>query len=271
MYGKVFDSIYDGTLAEDWRALVTFQQMLVLCDADGVLDMTPSSIARRTGIPIEHIKAGIEILENPDPWSRTPDEEGRRIKRIEEHRPWGWFIVNHQKYRDLQDYDTVRAQNRERQRRRRERLRSETDGHDASRAVTPGHAGSRHTDTDTNTNTNTNKKNTPSTVTINQFLESCKQKNEQQIRPTDAVISYSKDAGIPMDYVRLCWHEFVERHQTPTKGAALKRYKNWRQAFNNCVRGNWYKLWYIDNATGEYCLTTTGKQAEKKHKQRGAA
>ena len=146
MYGKIFDSIYDGTLVEDWRALVTFEQMIVLCDADGIIDMTASSISRRTGIPIEHIKAGIEILENEDPYSRTEGEGGRRIVRLDDHRPWGWYLVNHEKYKGLQDSDTVRAQNRERKRRQRAKAKESQD-------VTDGHALSRHIDKDTNTDT----------------------------------------------------------------------------------------------------------------------
>jgi len=164
MYGKIFDSIYDGTLVEDWRALVTFQQFIVLCDSDGVVDMTPSAISRRTGIPIEHIKAGIELLEKPDPWSRTPDEEGRRLLRLDNHREWGWQIVNHQKYKGLQDYDTVKQQNRDRQRRRRANQNEATDSNGLSRSVTDSHAQSRHTDKDTNTNTG-NRRFTPPTVT----------------------------------------------------------------------------------------------------------
>ena len=66
MYGKIFDMIYDGTLGDNWQALITFQQMIVLCDADGIIDMTQSAIARRTGIQIEHIEAGINFLEQPD-------------------------------------------------------------------------------------------------------------------------------------------------------------------------------------------------------------
>ena len=155
MYGKIFDSMYDGTIAEDWRALVTFQQLIVLCDADGIIDMTPGAIARRTGIPIEHIKAGIEILENPDPYSRTPDQEGRRIVRMDDHKPWGWYLVNHAKYKSLQDSDEVRRQNRERKRKQRERednAKSISDEcHGSSRSVTVGHGSSRHTDTDTDT------------------------------------------------------------------------------------------------------------------------
>lgn len=66
MYARIFQTIYDGTLVEDWRALVTFEQMLILCDADGIIDMTARAISRRTGIPIEHIEAGIRVLASSD-------------------------------------------------------------------------------------------------------------------------------------------------------------------------------------------------------------
>jgi len=135
MYGKIFDSIYDGTLAEDWRALITFQQFIVLCDADGMVDMTPQSISRRTGIPIEHIKAGIEVLEKVDKYSRTPDEDGKRIELIDDHRPWGWHIINHEKYKRMQDADTIRAQTRERVRKHREKKRGVTDGNEQKRHI----------------------------------------------------------------------------------------------------------------------------------------
>ncbi len=154
MYGKIFDSMYDSTLADDWRALITFQQMIVLCDADGTVDMTPHSIARRTGIPIEHIEAGLKILEEPDPYSRTPDQEGRRIERLDDHRPWGWSIINHAYYRALQDAETVRENNRIRKQRQREREKAAGECHGkivTNRDRCDSHAKSRHTDTDTDT------------------------------------------------------------------------------------------------------------------------
>lgn len=166
MYGKIFDSIYDGTLAEDWRALITFQQMIVLCDADGMVDMTPQSMSRRTGIPIDHIKAGIEVLEKEDKYSRTPDESGRRIELIDDHRPWGWHIINHEKYKNTRDADTIRAQTRERVRKHREK----------KRAVTQGNAQKRHTDKDTHINTNTKIKTRASPFvppTFHQVAEYC--------------------------------------------------------------------------------------------------
>jgi len=103
MYGKVFESIYDGTLAGNWQAIVTMQQLIVLASADGVVDMTPDAIARRTTIPLDIIAAGLEHLSKPDPYSRTPGEEGKRIELLDEHRPWGWRLVNFAKYRGLRN------------------------------------------------------------------------------------------------------------------------------------------------------------------------
>jgi hypothetical protein len=44
----------------------------------------------------------------PDPYSRTRDHEGRRIEQID----GGWRLLNHAKYRDMQDAEKRREQNR---------------------------------------------------------------------------------------------------------------------------------------------------------------
>lgn len=165
MYGKVFASMYDGTLYGHWQAIVAFQQMIVLCDADGVVDMTPQAMAARTSIPLEIIQAGIEILEQPDPYTRTPGDDGRRILRLDAHRPWGWKIVNYLHYRYLVDAETVRAQNRERQRRHRDKpSRSVTDGNGVSREVThvtESNASSRHAEAEAEADKNAGAKSAP--------------------------------------------------------------------------------------------------------------
>lgn len=119
MYGKLFESMYDGTLADDWKALVTFQQMIVLATKDGVVDMTPRAIASRTGIPLEIIEQGIQFLEQPDARSRSPEMDGRRIARLDDHRPWGWFIVNYQKYCQLVSREQKRQRDRQSMREKR--------------------------------------------------------------------------------------------------------------------------------------------------------
>lgn len=100
MYSKVFASMYDGTLATKgpWQALVTFQQLLILANKFGIVDMTAEAISRRTTIPLEIIEIGIPALEEIDQDSRSPNEDGRRIMRLDPIRKWGWQIVNYEKY-----------------------------------------------------------------------------------------------------------------------------------------------------------------------------
>src|SRR5471030_121593 len=97
MYGKLFEQMYNGTLGTrgPWQALVTFQQMIILADKDGGVDMTAEVISKRSTVPLEIIAEGIRCLELPDPESRSPNEEGRRIVRLDPDRSWGWRIVNH--------------------------------------------------------------------------------------------------------------------------------------------------------------------------------
>jgi hypothetical protein len=114
MYGKVFAQMYEGTLAGHWQAIVTMQQLVVLATKDGIVDMTADAISRRTSIPLEIITAGLEHLAKPDPYSRTPGEDGRRIVPLDDHRPWGWKLVNHAKYRALRNLEEKREADRDR-------------------------------------------------------------------------------------------------------------------------------------------------------------
>ena len=114
VYGKVFSSIYDGTLYGEWEAIVTMQQLIVLCDKDGIVDMTPAAIAARTSIPRDIIDKGLTVLAAPDAGTRTPGADGRRIELIDEHRDWGWRLVNHSLYRNLSKHADKRRADRER-------------------------------------------------------------------------------------------------------------------------------------------------------------
>ena len=95
-------------------------------------------------------------LEAPDPASRDPEEEGRRLLRLDPHRDWGWTIVNWEKYEGIRSSADQRAQARERKRRQRDlrgqekspsalplsKTESEAESEDAGQNVTC-HAESR--------------------------------------------------------------------------------------------------------------------------------
>jgi len=90
---------------------------------DGICDRTQQTIADETGLTLDRVTDAIAYLESPDKKSRSPEEEGRRIVRLDKHRDWGWRLVNHWKYHDKQlaSTDRHRIKNRERQRRFMER------------------------------------------------------------------------------------------------------------------------------------------------------
>lgn len=126
MYGKLFASMFTGTLHGQWQAIVTFQQMIILADQDGTIEMTPQAMSATTSIPLDIIEAGIAILEAPDPNSRTPDEGGRRIIRINPDRPWGWHITNHAKYRSIRTAEERREYHRQYWHKRKQELQPDS-------------------------------------------------------------------------------------------------------------------------------------------------
>jgi len=148
MYVKLFQSIYDGSLATrgPWEALVTFQQLLVLSDRTGIVDMTTEAISRRTTVPLEIIERGIVELEKPDPDSRKPDFEGRRILRLDPARSWGWQVVNYEHYRRIRTAEDRREYMRQYMREKREpeprkRVPAKVEGFDAFWSAYPRRVG----------------------------------------------------------------------------------------------------------------------------------
>lgn len=158
MFAKIFSQIYDGTLGGDWKALVTFQQILILSNEDGVIDMTPSAIHRVTGIPLDIIEHGISKLSEPDPHSRSSVHEGRRIVLLDPDRPWGWVVVNKMYYRDIGSREDKKRKDRERIAAKRATKTDVSQSVADSRKESPDVANVAHTYTYTNTYTDTKEK-----------------------------------------------------------------------------------------------------------------
>lgn len=133
MYVKMFAQILDSSIAEDYLVRLVFEDLLLLADAEGLVDMTLSAVSRRTNVPLEIVTRGIEKLSEPDRSSRSLKEEGRRIVLIDPQRPWGWRIVNYLDYRGIRDGADRKEYFRERKREQRARLsKTVQDGHGQS-------------------------------------------------------------------------------------------------------------------------------------------
>ncbi len=64
---------------------------------EGIVIGTIPGIARVANVSVEEARRAFEIFLAPDPESTSPENEGRRIERIER----GWRVLNHEKYREL--------------------------------------------------------------------------------------------------------------------------------------------------------------------------
>lgn len=124
-YTPTFDTLLTGTLYGKWPHNGIWALLLSRADRDGVINETPECIAGHIGIPVSKLMKSIEYFMQPDPHSRSANDDGRRLELIDPDRSWGWRIVNHGKYRERARLMTKNAReveegaNRERMRDRR--------------------------------------------------------------------------------------------------------------------------------------------------------
>lgn len=127
MFAKVFERIFDSTIAEDYNCRRMFMDLLVLADPTGGVDKTYEAIARRTNVPLDEVKQYINQLCQPDATSRSQLHDGKRLIPLDPDRDWGWQIVNYTHYRKLRDQEALRNYFRDAQREYRRKKRGVKD------------------------------------------------------------------------------------------------------------------------------------------------
>lgn len=143
MFAKVFSQIFDSSISANHVIRHVFMDLLVLADAEGVVDMTQDAIARRTNVPLELVEMAVKELASPDRRSRSTDDDGRRIVPLDDHRDWGWRIVNYKHYRQIRDEEARREYFRDRKRQQR-MSKTVQDSHQCPPEGTQGHPISTH-------------------------------------------------------------------------------------------------------------------------------
>lgn len=94
---KLFSSIVTSSIwVEDDSTLRAWVAMLATADADGVVEGSVPGFANLARVTADQMRLAVTRLSSPDPESRTPDFDGRRIEVIE----GGWRILNYRTYRD---------------------------------------------------------------------------------------------------------------------------------------------------------------------------
>jgi hypothetical protein len=99
-YVPLFDSLTKGTLCGRWPDIGLWPIVLSLSDRQGHVDVTCNYLAGVTGLPVEEVFACMARFCEPDPKSRSKDASGARLVLLDQHRDWGWRVVNHAAYRE---------------------------------------------------------------------------------------------------------------------------------------------------------------------------
>lgn len=133
-YTKLAASILHSSIwSEDDRTRIVWITLLAMANQHGEVLASIPGVARMAGVPIADAEKALRRFLSPDPYSRTPDKEGRRLEAIE----GGWLLVNHAKYRAAFSRDDQKAKTAQRVARHRAKAKPVTP---EALHVTPGNA-----------------------------------------------------------------------------------------------------------------------------------
>jgi len=105
-WSKLYNTIVLSSIwSEDDHTRLLWITMLALADSKDCVWASVPGLAKAANIPLDSCLKAIKVLSEPDPYSRSKEFEGRRIKIID----GGWFILNRRKFIE-QDYEDKRRE-----------------------------------------------------------------------------------------------------------------------------------------------------------------
>ena len=108
-FTKLFSSITESTIwCEPNETRIVWITMMAMADRAGRVWASIPGLANRARVPTSDCERAINTFLSPDKYSRTPQNEGRRIAPID----GGWQLLNYQKYRDLRDSESAKEAKR---------------------------------------------------------------------------------------------------------------------------------------------------------------
>ncbi len=109
---KLDTGILDSSLwSEPAQTCKCWVTLLAMMDATGLVRSTAPGIAKRAHLTLKQTTTALETFESPDKHSRSLNDEGRRIKRVD----GGYQVINSEKYRKF-DYTAAERMKRHRER-----------------------------------------------------------------------------------------------------------------------------------------------------------
>ena len=134
----IASSIWD----EDDKTRLVWITMLALKDRHHVVNATVKALSLFARVSESECEKALDKFRSPDPSSRTPDHEGKRIETV----PGGWRILNGEVYSRMLTREERREYNASKQAEHRNRLKLvKKDGAiaGARQAISEGFASAR--------------------------------------------------------------------------------------------------------------------------------
>ena len=117
-YTKLHSSIVNSTIwDEDKDTRILWITMLAISDAEGAIEASVPGLAHQARLTVSECQKALAKLMEPDEYSKSKEYNGCRVIEKE----GGWLVVNYGKYRNQQDLEERRRQNREAQQRWRDK------------------------------------------------------------------------------------------------------------------------------------------------------
>lgn len=109
-FAKLDCGIVDSTIwMQPHDVLRVWIALLAKADARGFVRASVPAMAHLCMVDMQRMEEILELLTSPDPYSRTPTNDGRRLSAVD----GGWEIVNYTAYRNTRDADSRREYQRE--------------------------------------------------------------------------------------------------------------------------------------------------------------
>ena len=108
-FTKLFASITESTVwCEPDSTRIVWITMLAMADCKGRVWASIPGLANRARVTVQQVENALITFKSPDHYSRTPDNEGRRVEDID----GGWRLLNHEKYRGIRDEESIKESKR---------------------------------------------------------------------------------------------------------------------------------------------------------------
>lgn len=120
MYGKFFESAFTGSMMGAGADAFALLGYIIANTKKSHVELNPRFLSAVIGMPEENVMRAIEFLSTPDPKSRNPEHEGRRIVH---EAGFQYLVPSWRHYHDILNEDDRRDYNRQKQRECRERKR----------------------------------------------------------------------------------------------------------------------------------------------------